>query len=139
MHIYRYEEVYLIPIPNVKVKGILSGTPYLELTGQYSIVSSTGFMSKVKFEGEGLVTGGTKNRFQRRVFNVEKPPEHVYIAKAQWSNTFSVLDSRTREEIEIYDAEAESATPISAASLSEQDPWELIKAWRWCYRCSDEG
>jgi len=31
----QHNESYLIPLPNVKVKGLVSGTPYPELSGTY--------------------------------------------------------------------------------------------------------
>jgi hypothetical protein len=130
LHIDRYDEDYLIPVPNVKVKGILSGTPYPELTGKYSIVSSTGFVSEVVFEGKGLIMGGTKNGFQARVFNVDAPKEDMYTAKGSWNGSFSIDDPKTREAVETCDVDTESSIPITVDDVSKQDPWESRRAWQ---------
>jgi hypothetical protein len=130
LHIDRYDEDYLIPVPNVKVKGILSGTPYPELTGKYSIISSTGFVSEIVFKGKGLIIGGTKNRFQARVFNVDAPKEGLYIAKGSWNGPFSIDDPRTGKAVHTYDVETEISIPITVEDISSQDPWESRKAWQ---------
>lgn len=53
LHIDAYDEDFLIPVPNVKVKGILTG-PYPELHGEYNLISSSGYVSHIKFEGKGF-------------------------------------------------------------------------------------
>ncbi|WP_249872996.1 hypothetical protein, partial [Oceanobacillus saliphilus] len=77
MHIDEYEEDYLIPVPDVKVKGIWSGAPYPELHGKYSIVSSTGIVSELKFEGKGILLG-TKHSVQARVYDIQNASEDIY-------------------------------------------------------------
>ncbi|PSN62143.1 Oxysterol-binding protein [Corynespora cassiicola Philippines] len=129
LHIDKYEEDYLIPVPNVKVKGILSGTPYPELSGTYSIISSTGFVAEIKFEGKGLLIGGTKNGFEAKVFRSETPDEVFYTAKGQWNGSFTIHDSRSGQEVEHFDINAQQSLPIHVGDISAQDPWESRKAW----------
>ena len=57
LHIDNYDEDYLIPLPNIKVKGILSGSPYPELNGNYRIVSTNGLTSEIDFSGRGFFSG----------------------------------------------------------------------------------
>jgi oxysterol-binding protein-related protein 9/10/11 len=54
VHIDRYNEDFLIPMPDVKVKGFLSGQLYPEIEGTYYIVSSSGFVSELNFSGAGI-------------------------------------------------------------------------------------
>ena len=54
LHIDKYDEDYLIPFPDCKIKGFLSGKLYPELSGTYHIISSTGFVSEIKFSGQGV-------------------------------------------------------------------------------------
>lgn len=130
LHIDRYDEDHLIPVPNVKVKGIVSGTPYPELHGTYAIPSTNGFLSEIKFEGKGLLTGGSKNGFEARVFKAESPSENAYTVKGQWNGSFTIHCPRTGKDIETFDVNAQKSIPISVADISEQDPWETRKAWR---------
>ncbi|KAF2645430.1 Oxysterol-binding protein [Massarina eburnea CBS 473.64] len=129
LHIDRFDEDYLIPVPNVKVKGILSGTPYPELVGTYSIISSSGFVSNVKFEGKEFFGGGNKNGFEAHVYRAETPSDTLYTAKGQWNGRFSIIDSKNEQQIDSYDTNTANSLPITVSEPSEQDPWESRKAW----------
>ena len=131
LHIDKYDEDYLIPVPNVKVKGILSGTPYPELVSSYSIISSNGIISEIKFEGKSLLGlgGGSKNSFEARVYKSESPKDDLYTVKGSWNGNFSICDAKSGQEVEQYDVNAQRAIPIVVADRSEQDPWESRRAW----------
>ncbi|KAJ4352295.1 uncharacterized protein N0V89_007643 [Didymosphaeria variabile] len=131
LHIDEYQEDYLIPVPNVKVKGILSGTPYPELVSDYSIISSNGIVSEIKFEGKSLLGfgGGSKNSFEARTYRTDAPKDDLYTAKGSWNGKFSIHDARSGNEIEEFDVSAKNSIPITVADRSEQDPWESRRAW----------
>ena len=128
-HIERFDEDYIIPLPSVKVKGVLTGTPYPELEGTYSIVSSTGIISEVKFQGKGMLFGGNKHGFEARVYRKEKPSETLYTATGHWNGGFTFHDARTGEEIDAFDTIETPTTPITVPPPSSQDPWESRRAW----------
>ncbi|ORY19022.1 hypothetical protein BCR34DRAFT_553128 [Clohesyomyces aquaticus] len=128
LRIDRFDESYLIPVPNIKVKGILSGSVYPELIGSYQIASSSGLVSEIEFEGKGLLTGGTKNGFTARVFDA-RSSNNLYTAKGSWNSSFSFYDSRTGEEMETYDVGAATSLQISTLDISDQDLWESRKTW----------
>ncbi|KAF1993057.1 Oxysterol-binding protein, partial [Amniculicola lignicola CBS 123094] len=129
LHLDQHAEDYLIPVPNVKVKGILSGTPYPELTGTYSIISSTRYVSEVKFEGKGMIFGGTKNSFHARVFHVDRPSEDIFQVDGQWSDTFTIQDAQPGEDMEVVNVAETESIPISVLPIAKQDPWESRRAW----------
>jgi oxysterol-binding protein-related protein 9/10/11 len=53
IHINEFDEDYLMPFPNVCVKGLLSGHLYPELVGNCAIVSLSGYVSEINFSGKG--------------------------------------------------------------------------------------
>jgi hypothetical protein len=129
LHIDKYDEDYLMPVPNVKVKGILSGRPYPELQGSYSLVSSTGYVSHIKFEGKSFFGGGQKNAFEARLFHVDRPEEILYTAKGVWNGESSFEDARSGKQIEKLDFMTLKSIPLQVADTAEQDPWESRRAW----------
>jgi hypothetical protein len=131
LHIDEYEEDYLIPVPNVKVKGILSGTPYPELVSNYSIISSNGIVSEIKFEGKSLLGlgGGTKNSFEAKTYRTIAPKAELYTARGSWNGEYSVHAAISGREIDFVDVGAHKSVPITVADRSEQDPWESRRAW----------
>jgi hypothetical protein len=131
LHIDSYNEDYLIPLPNIKVKGILTGTPYPKLTGTYYISSSSGFISEISFSGKGMLDlTGTKNKFHATLYrasDLKKDP--LYTVSGTWNDKFTIHDVENSREIETYDTNASSAAPLVVEPLSDQDPWESRKAW----------
>lgn len=129
LHIDKYDEDYLMPVPNVKIKGILGGRPYPELQGNYSLISSTGYVSQIKFEGKSFFGGGQKNGFEAKMFHTDRPDEILYEAKGAWNGESTFEDARTGKAIERIDFAALKALPLQIEDIAEQDPWESRRAW----------
>ncbi|KAH6614236.1 hypothetical protein C7974DRAFT_73273 [Boeremia exigua] len=129
LHIDKYNEDYLMPVPDVKVKGILGGRPYPELSGNYSLISSTGYVSHIKFEGKSFFGGGQKNGFEAKMFHVDRPDETLYQAKGAWNAESTFEDARTGKEIERLNFATLKTLPLQIEDTAEQDPWESRRAW----------
>jgi len=129
LHIDKYNEDYLMPVPNVKIKGILGGKPYPELQGSYSLISSTGYVSKITFEGKGFWGGGQKNSFDAKMFHADRPKETLYHAKGVWNGLSVFEDARTGKELEKLDFATLKSLPLKIEDIAEQDPWESRRAW----------
>lgn len=141
VHIEKYDEDFLIPLPNARIKGFLSGRLYPELYGTYHIVSSSGFVSELKFEGQGILWGGTKNKFEAVIYSrddSEKKP--IYSITGQWSDTFTIRDA-SGEILEVYNTKAEENQPLDAEveEMCNQDPWETRKAWENVFSALRDG
>ena len=130
-HIDKYNEDYLIPMPNMKITGILGGRPYPELVSSYSIISSNGIVSEIKFQGKSLMGfgRGSKNSFEARMYRTDTPKDNLYTAKGSWTDSFSIFDGRSGREIEHFDVNTQRFIPLTVADPSEQDPWESRRAW----------
>ncbi|KAF2631058.1 Oxysterol-binding protein [Macroventuria anomochaeta] len=129
LHIDEYDEDYLMPVPNVKVKGILGGRPYPELQGSYSLISSTGYVSEIKFEGKSFFGGGQKNGFEAKMFHVSRPDEILYEAKGTWNGESTFEDARTGKAVQKLDFATLKSLPLQIEDTAEQDPWESRRAW----------
>ncbi|CCF35284.1 Kes1 protein, partial [Colletotrichum higginsianum] len=84
LHIDRYDEDYLIPLPEVKVLGT------------YYVVSNTGYVSEIKFSGSGVFRG-KKNSFEARVYHKNDKKNTIYELQGCWSEGWTVKDARTGE------------------------------------------
>lgn len=131
LHLDAFDEDYLIPLPNIHVKGVVTGSPYPELTDSYSIVSSSGLIADVDFSGKGLLgMTGKKNHFEATVHRVEdkKRKDVLFSGEGSWSDSFTFKDSNGKE-IESYDVTTASTTEFRTLPLDKQDPWESRRAW----------
>jgi len=131
LHIDAHNEDYLIPLPNIKVSGLLSGTPYPELNGTYHISSSSGFISEIDFTGKSMLgMKGTKHKFEASLYRAEDTKrDPLYTATGTWNDTFTIHDNTTQTDLETYNTNAIPGAPLIVPPLSEQDPWESRRAW----------
>jgi len=129
LHIAAFNEDYLLPLPSVTVKGILSANLYPELSGTYYITSSNGFVSEIKFTGKGIIAG-KKNSFEAEVYAASKPSHILYTVKGQWSDSFTITDARSGANIETYHVDTADFTPPVVRPIDEQDPWESQRVWK---------
>ncbi len=77
----------------MKVQGILTGSPYPELQGSYSIVSSSGYTAVIDFSGKRMLgLAGQKNHMHAAVYAPEDKThkEAIYDAEVCMTITASV-------------------------------------------------
>ncbi|EGY21101.1 hypothetical protein VD0002_g4240 [Verticillium dahliae] len=130
LHIDRYAEDYLIPLPAVQVRGFLGGRLYPEMTGVYTIPSSGAYVSQMRFSGAGLCWGGRKNGFTAVVFRRDDPRRApVYSLEGVWSDAWTVRDARG-DVVDTFRLDEATVAPLDMAPLDAQDPWESKRAWR---------
>lgn len=128
----KFDEDYLLPFPDVQVRGFLSRCLYPELLGTYKIISSTGYVSEIKFSGTGVFSG-TKNYFEARIYHKEDGVKsYRYKIEGVWSEGWKVKDGATGQVLETYDIDAiqNRPAPMNIDSVENQDPWESRRAWR---------
>lgn len=131
LHVDKYEEDYLIPLPNVKVKGILTGGPYPELTEPCKIVSSAGFIAEIDFSGKKMFgLSGEKNHVVAHIHHTDDDnrDDALFTVEGNWTESMIFKDGQG-ETIETYDVASASSTEFRTLSLDQQDPWESRKAW----------
>ena len=131
LHLDQYDEDYLIPLPNVKVKGILTGGPYPELTEPCKIVSSAGFVAEVEFSGKRMLgLGGEKSHVEAAIYHTDdkRRENAIFTVEGTWTERLVFKDSNG-QTIDDYNVSSASPTEFRTLSLEQQDPWESRKAW----------
>ncbi|KAJ9606776.1 hypothetical protein H2200_008785 [Cladophialophora chaetospira] len=136
----RYNETYLIPLPNVKIKSILTGNPYPELEGTYYIPSTSGYTSCIDFSAKGLFSSSDKKHsFEATVYRHGEEANPLYAISGHWDGQFTSHDYKREIDIETFDVTTARTTPIATESLSEQDPWESRRAWSGVREALERG
>ncbi|TAQ84640.1 hypothetical protein B7494_g7037 [Chlorociboria aeruginascens] len=130
VHLDKYDEHYLIPMPNCKVRGFLSANLYPELYGTYYITSSTGFISEITYSGKGFFSG-VRNSFEAKLYKVDDTKkEPLYRVRGQWNDKFVITDTRGVKYPITCTLGKIPAAKLQIASLESQDSWETRKAWQ---------
>lgn len=131
------DETYLIPLPDVKVKGILAGLSgtYPELDGRYTIPCTSGYYSVIDFSGKSLLSSGTKNEFVARLYAPGKADEEpLYTVTGHWNESITAYkgadksQSGVTETLVLQDLPTVPIKPLEEG-LDAQDPWETRRAW----------
>lgn len=126
-------ETYLIPLPDVKVKGVLGGTPYPELGGSYVIGCTSGWAASVEFTGKGFLGlggGDRKHGLEAKVYREGEERNPVYTVSGNWDAEFSVTDERSGEVVERFDVANAPVQMAQTLALEAQDPYETGRVWR---------
>ncbi|KAH7323138.1 hypothetical protein B0I35DRAFT_427179 [Stachybotrys elegans] len=124
----RHNEKHLMTMPTILVKGITVGQPYPELEGPCYISSSTGYVTRIEFNGKTKFGLGSKNRFHAEMFHESDPNKTLFEAKGQWTGDVKVEDCKG-EMIDQFNVDHIQTKNISVRPVEEQTPFESRKAW----------
>lgn len=138
LHLDKYDEDYLITMPNVHVEGLMTASLQPELSGSSFIHSSSGYTAKIDYSCKGWLSG-KRNSFVANMFKdgCEKAP--LYTAEGLWSDVYTFKNARTGEMVEKFDCNTLQRTPLQVAPIEEQHPLESRKAWRHVVQAINKG
>lgn len=135
------DETYLIPLPDVKVRGLLSGLAgtYPELEGTYTIPCTSGYYSVIDFSGRSLLGGGDKNGVSAKVFGPGGDSgaghEPLYTVSGHWNDSFTIYNGAEiskEASMEIVTIQDLPTVPLKLfeEDSEAQDAWESRRAWK---------
>lgn len=129
-------ENYLMTLPTLQIKGLVTGSPYPELLGTMHIISNAGFTAEISFEGKKLLgLSGKKNCIDALLFRTaDGAGKPLYEIEGQWNGKMSITvrDEQSQDKgkvIDEFDVNDIPATTITVVPEEQQNPWESRKAW----------
>ncbi|KAI9311918.1 hypothetical protein BX666DRAFT_1866894 [Dichotomocladium elegans] len=126
----RNNESYMLTSPSLTVNGIWYAAPYIELTGNSYIQSSTGYYATIEYSSRGWISG-EKNHFKCYIRkNAGNPKEYVYKVEGQWSGKSSITPYGTKSSSAFLDVNELKAGEIKSKPLEEQGEWESRRVWQ---------
>lgn len=128
LHLEKFNEDYLITLPNLHIEGVYSGAPFVELNSASYITSSSGYSAKIDYSGRGWLSG-KKNTFSATLYPSDKPKEVLYTVDGQWNDTFKIKDAK-KNEIDVYEAKKSPVTQLQIAPIEQQHELESRRAWQ---------
>ena len=126
----KYNETYLLPMPDLQARSILTGAPWPEINDTYKLISSSGYTAEIKFAGKKM-WGGSRNCFEASIYrSVDSQKMAVFTVSGSWSSSFTIFNA-AGEEIEFFDlADAQNKpAPMTLKPIEEQGAWESRRAW----------
>ncbi|GAA5839187.1 hypothetical protein JCM9279_002621 [Rhodotorula babjevae] len=124
-------ETYLITLPKLKIEGLWTGKPYVELTETSYIQGSHGLTSTIKYAGAGWVSG-TAHSHTTTV--TAGPGGHtLYTLTGTWTGeTKFHKPSKDGKEGQVFlDASADGMREkVTVRPVAEQNEFESRRAWK---------
>ncbi|CED85611.1 Oxysterol-binding protein [Phaffia rhodozyma] len=114
-------EKYLIGLPKLRIDGLITGSPYIEITDSSFIQSSSGYSSLIHYSGKGYITGKA-HTFKA---TMSDPKGHVLLtAEGQWDKT-----SKLAKSSEVFTDATVPKEEVSVVDLTYQGEYESRKLW----------
>jgi len=115
-------EKYLITFPKLRIDGIWYGSPYIELTDNSYIASSTGYLATLEYKGKGYFSGKAHS-FKATLNGPDGPLD---VIEGQWDTTSHSKNSKTVAFTDVTSPKED----VSVAALEEMNEWETRKLWQ---------
>ena len=121
-------ETYYITLPDLKIQGLLTFTPYVELDRATYIMSSTGYLATIKYAGAGWISG-LKNSFTA---TLGKGKTILYKISGQWTgdSTFTSSEHHAQKHVPFWSAKSHPPQHIVVSPIPNQTPWESRRVWK---------
>ncbi|KAF9913627.1 glycerol ethanol, ferric requiring protein [Lobosporangium transversale] len=122
-----FNEHYLITLPSLNIRGMMTGRPYVELSGTTYIISSTGLLTTIEYSTRGYFSG------ERHSFKATLKPINggspFYTAQGLWSGASNCTDVKKNETFLFFDSDADKSVPPEIKPLAELGPLESHRLW----------
>ncbi|ETW79747.1 hypothetical protein HETIRDRAFT_410434 [Heterobasidion irregulare TC 32-1] len=116
------KEEYIITLPRLRIDGLWYGSPYIELSENSYIQSSTGWLSTIEYKGKGYFSG--KSHTFKAVVSPPGSNNAVHTLEGQWNATSKNIKTNATFTDVTGDKEE-----VSVRALDVQDEWESRKLW----------
>jgi hypothetical protein len=139
LHLDKFNEDYLITLPNMHAVGLFPPPPYPELEGTTYIQSSSGYTSEIDYSGKGWLKG-KKNSFRAILYKTGESDKPLNVLEGQWQHgSFDIKAMPSKKIIDTTSTESFPLTPLIVASIEEQDPLESRRAWYKVAQAIEKG
>ncbi|KAF9579686.1 Oxysterol binding protein [Lunasporangiospora selenospora] len=124
----KFNEKYLITLPNLNIRGVVTGRPTVELSGTTYIVSSAGMYAAIEYSTKGYFSG-EKHSFKATLKPLSGDGAPFYITKGTWSGASEVKKGNDGDWETFFDAQEDKSVPPELKPVSEMDEKESLKLW----------
>lgn len=124
----KFNETYLVTLPTLNVRGVITGKPTVELSGTTYIVSSVGLMATIEYSTRGFFSG-EKHSFKAVLKSLEDG-DTFYTAQGVWNGVSTYTSASNPEETYLFlDSENDKGVTPEVKPMKEMGPLESHKLW----------
>ncbi|KAA1133284.1 Oxysterol binding protein [Puccinia graminis f. sp. tritici] len=129
-------ESYLITLPKLRIEGLWMASPYIELTENSHIQSSSGYHTVLEFKGKGYFSGKAHS-FTAKIYSQPKITSGVspvYEIEGQWHGFSKFVKQVPKwwqgSGEKFLDQTEEKLDEITVQDISNQGPLESRRVWK---------
>ncbi|KAI9622243.1 hypothetical protein H4Q26_015279 [Puccinia striiformis f. sp. tritici PST-130] len=135
-------ESYLITLPKLRIEGLWMASPYIELTENSHIQSSSGYHTVLEFKAKAILQGNHIRLMPKYISNPKSPRgvSPIYEIEGQWHGLSKFIkhtpkwwkssSTTTSSNDEFLDQNHEKLDEISVLDLDQQGPLESRRVWK---------
>lgn len=121
------EELYLITLPNLLIEGLWYGAPYVELTGNSYIQSTTGLLTTLSYTGKGYFSGKAHS-FKA---TIGAGGNALYTVEGEWAGVSKYKGkSVSGGSNELFWDASTQREEVSVEAVEQQGDMESRKVWK---------
>ncbi|KAF9398961.1 Oxysterol binding protein, partial [Podila epigama] len=122
-----FKETYLITLPSINLRGLVTGRPFVELSGTTYILSSAGHLATIDYSTKGYFSG------ERHSFKATLKPlsggSAFYTAQGVWAGASNYTNVKTGVTSLFFDSSADKSVPPEIKPQADMGPMESHKLW----------
>ncbi|RUP44191.1 hypothetical protein BC936DRAFT_149813 [Jimgerdemannia flammicorona] len=126
LHLLHPSETYIVTFPDLYIRSLFTGSPFLELSGTSSIVSSTGCVASLEFVSKPWFKG-EHHHIKGSVCNAAGKETHTITGRWNSVTHFTAVGSGKQQLL--FDAEASPMAARVTAPVEQQDRLETHRLW----------
>lgn len=121
------KETFLITLPSINLRGLVTGRPFVELSGTTYILSSAGHLATIDYSTKGYFSG------ERHSFKASLKPlaggSAFYTAQGVWAGASNYTDVKAGKTALFFDSSADKSVAPEIKPQTEMGPMESHKLW----------
>ncbi|KAI0045189.1 Oxysterol-binding protein [Auriscalpium vulgare] len=117
------KEEFLISLPKLRIDGLWYGSPYIELTENSYIQSSSGWLSTIEYKGRGYFSGKS-HTFKATL----TPPPGKHGGTSTFEGQWDTVSKNTRSGAVFTDVTSPKEE-VTVRRAEDQDEWESRRLW----------
>ncbi|SPC67903.1 related to KES1 - Member of an oxysterol-binding protein family [Ustilago sp. UG-2017b] len=121
------EELYLITLPNLLIEGLWYGSPYVELTSNSYIQSTTGLLTTLSYTGKGYFSGKAHS-FKA---TIGAGGNTLYTVEGEWAGVCKYKgNSPSGGSNQVFWDASTEREEVSVEAVEKQGEMESRKVWK---------
>ncbi|KAJ1649427.1 Oxysterol-binding protein 4 [Dispira simplex] len=152
LHLRACDEVYTLTYPDLYIRSLITGRPFMEIVGISWIQSNQGYSAVFKYAGKPWF-GGEYHRFKGYIYEHTKHPHMnpekltrtlpgvraLYKIEGRWMAQSQITNELTKTTGTLFDATEHRPVPMEVVPIEEQGPLESRRVWKTVAEAINQG